>query len=133
MIVHLPSVVESPWLVKSLTEGKGKGKREKRGENKNENRFQLSGETRVMSKALLLPFHWENLFPVMEAKGPALCLAPQSAIMDLQQGNLSGPHPQCPSVRREQWRFTLGPCVCGQCTPPLCSSPSPRTPNKLPV
>lgn len=36
------------------------------------------------------------------------------------------------SVRREQWRFTLGPCACGQRTPPLCSSPSPRTPDKLP-
>lgn len=32
----------------------------------------------------------------MEAKGPALCQAPQSAVMGLQQGNLPGPHPQCP-------------------------------------
>lgn len=32
--MHLPSVVESPWLVRSLTEGKGKGKRVKRAENK---------------------------------------------------------------------------------------------------
>lgn len=49
-----------------------------------------------MSKALLLSFHWRNLFPVMEAKGPALCRASQSAVMDLQQGYSPGPHPQCP-------------------------------------
>lgn len=51
-----------------------------------------------MSKALPLPFHWRNLFPVMEAKGPALCRAPQSAVMGLRQMNLPGPHPQCPEL-----------------------------------
>lgn len=86
-----------PGIVRSLTEGK-----EERGKRENENRFQLFAW--LTSKALLLRFHWENLFPVMEAKGLVLCLAPQRVVMELQQGNLPSPHPRC-----------LEPaCICGK-------------------